>query len=152
MSRIAQVLWTDLLRPLLRRPPYRQVAALCWREGERGREILLITSRGTGRWILPKGWPSNTVEGPEMALREAWEEAGVRRARVDETPVGRYRAEKHRDGGLVLPCEVDVYAAEMLDMRDDYPESGQRRRLWCRPVDAAAMVDEPGLSEILKRF
>ena len=72
--------WEEVVRPMLLRPKRVQVAALCFRETDTGKDVLLITSRGTGRWIVPKGWPIDGMGGSEAALREAWEEAGVREA------------------------------------------------------------------------
>ena len=59
-------------------PPRLQVAALCWRRSAKGLRILLITSRDTGRWVIPKGWPMRNRTEPEAAAREAYEEAGLR--------------------------------------------------------------------------
>lgn len=54
-----------------------QYGALCFRFGEDGAvEILLITSRDSGRWIIPKGWPMKKKEPHEAAAVEAWQEAG----------------------------------------------------------------------------
>ena len=61
------------------RPERHQVAALCWRMGQGGAvEILLVTSRDTGRWVIPKGWPMDGKSASAAAAREAWEEAGVK--------------------------------------------------------------------------
>lgn len=141
-----------LLAPLLRRPRLLQVAALCVREGQHGTEVLLLTSRGTGRWILPKGWPQKGTDEPGAALAEAWEEAGVQRADVSREPIGRYRSVKRSETGLEEPCEVIVFRVDVRRMTDDYPESGERTRLWVSPLEAAERVDEPDLKTILRDF
>lgn len=84
-----------------------QYGALCYRVGtENGKvEVLLITSRGTGRWIIPRGWPMRKKKPHEAAEIEAWEEAGVR-GRVRKTPVGRYTYLKWLGDGDVSPCIV----------------------------------------------
>ncbi len=64
--------------PLLRRPKRLQMAAMCHRGQGDSKEYLLVTSRDTARWIIPKGWPIRGLKSNETALREAWEEAGVR--------------------------------------------------------------------------
>ena len=92
----------DLLRDLLgrilgRRPPALQVGALCLQAGTG--KVLLVTSRGTGRWIIPKGWPMDGRSAGGAALREAWEEAGVR-GQVEERPLGRYSYDKKLTRGL----------------------------------------------------
>lgn len=54
-----------------------QAGALVWRRAGKGKvEVLLITSRGTGRWVLPKGWLDGGENVAQAAAREAWEEAG----------------------------------------------------------------------------
>lgn len=44
---------------MFQRPPRQPYAALCYRlKGKTGAlEVLLLTSRDTGRWVIPKGWP-----------------------------------------------------------------------------------------------
>lgn len=152
MRRLISAIWTQALQPMLRRPPRRQVAALCWREGERGLEVLLISSRGTGRWILPKGWPMRGKDLPGAALQEAWEEAGALFVEGPAVPVGRFDSVKVSDSGLPEPSEVRVFAAEVRALADDYPEKGQRRRRWASPAEAAELVEEAGLAELIRRF
>lgn len=145
--------WEELLQPMLRRPRSRQVAALCWRRApDTGvRQALLITSRDTGRWVLPKGWPVEGLSGPESAQAEAWEEAGVR-AVMSAAPVGSYAYDKGLDGGLGLPTEVDVYSATVIDLADDWPERAERTREWVDAADAAERVREPQLRDLLAEF
>lgn len=95
----------EVLLPLVRRPRLLQIAALCTR-GPGVREVLLVTSRGTKRWIVPKGWPHRGADGPASALAEAWEEAGVKEATAEPRPVGRYAAVKRSATGLAEPCDV----------------------------------------------
>ncbi|HHX88347.1 MAG TPA: NUDIX domain-containing protein, partial [Paracoccus sp.] len=75
----------SIFEPVFRRPDYIQAAALCLREGNKGREVLLISSLKSERWILPKGWPMKGRTLAGAALQEAWEEAGVV-GRADEVP------------------------------------------------------------------
>ena len=76
-----------------RHPPILQVAALCYRRSAKGLRILLITSRDTGRWIIPKGWPMRNRSEAQAAAREAWEEAGLRGV-IDERSIGFYTYSK----------------------------------------------------------
>ena len=76
------------LLSMVKRPHGRQVAALCTRKGKKGNEVLLVTSRRRGRWIVPKGWPMEGKSFPETALEEAWEEAGVREGRIKGDMLG----------------------------------------------------------------
>jgi 8-oxo-dGTP pyrophosphatase MutT (NUDIX family) len=142
----------ELVRPLFRRPRRLQVAALCYRGNDVCKEVLLITSRGTGRWIIPKGWPIDGKDAPSAALQEAWEEAGVRSGRVTREAVGVYCYEKELSTGLPVSVETLVFAVEVNQIEADYPEAGERRRKWVSPAAAANMVQEPELQQILRNM
>ncbi len=144
--------WSELITPILRRPKMRQVAALCYRQGQHGREVLMITSRGTGRWILPKGWPVSRLTFQKSALQEAWEEAGVKRGKITKATIGQYSYTKHLDAGFDTPCDVDVFAVEVVELSPDYPEQSERKREWMAPGKAASLVAEPELKSILQSF
>ena len=141
--------WTNLVQPILSRPRRIQVAALCLRDGEAGKEVLLITSRETRRWVLPKGWPMAGTDGPGSAAQEAWEEAGARCRIKGRAPVGSYTYGKRLRGGLVIPVETLVYPMQVEDLERDYPEVGQRERRWVPVAEAAELVNEPGLKALL---
>jgi 8-oxo-dGTP pyrophosphatase MutT (NUDIX family) len=144
--------WTGMVQPLLSRPKRLQVAALCLRDNDTGREVLLITSRDTGRWILPKGWPIDGLTAPGAALQEAWEEAGVQAGTITESPLGSYDYEKRLEGGVPVAVEVKVYAVEDVVLTDAYPEVDERNRRWLSPSEAATLVDESGLRDILRQL
>lgn len=128
-----------------------QYAALCFRRtGKHDHEVLLITSRDTGRWVIPKGWPMKGKSGSECALREAFEEAGVEGSPWP-LPIGVYAYDKVLTSG-VQPCIVSVYPVEVDRMRNEFPEKGQRERKWFKPKKAAEKVDEPELRSLLKSF
>jgi len=137
------------VEPILRRPAHLQAAALCVRQKGKRREVLLITSRGTGRWVLPKGWPMKGKTLAEAAAQEAWEEAGVHGA-VGTEPVGSYSARKITDTGLGLRCTVFVFSLDVVSLDKDFPESTQRRRKWVTLSRAAKMVQEPELKALLR--
>ncbi len=129
-----------------------QYAALCHRKTAKGKtEILLITSRDTGRWVIPKGWPMQGKSGADCALREAYEEAGIK-GEAGKRCIGLYAYDKVLKGGLHQPCIVAVYPVAVTDLADDYPEKGQRVRKWFSPRKAAARVAEPELSTLLAAF
>ena len=109
---------------------------------------MLITSRDTGRWIIPKGWPEKKLAPAELAAREAFEEAGLV-GRTGERPFGSYRYEKRLRSGKSTLCNVDVYLFEVDEQLDDWPERGQRERQWMTPGKAAMLVSEAGLVELL---
>ncbi|MEP3639765.1 MAG: NUDIX hydrolase [Paracoccaceae bacterium] len=125
-----------------------QFAALCYRVVKGKTKVLLITSRGTGRWIIPKGWPQSGEAPHQVVLNEAWEEAGVKGA-VKSRPVGIFSYVKDMDEDENLPCVAMVYAVEVTDVLDEFPEQGQRKRKWMSPKKAASRVDAPELAEIL---
>ena len=127
-----------------------QFAALCYRLRNGKPQILLITCRGRGRWIVPKGWPIDGKNGAESALQEAWEEAGVEAACVDTSPLGRYAYGKELNGGQVAPVETLVYLARVTRLVTNFPESDQRQRRWVSPREAADLVQEPGLKRLLQ--
>lgn len=144
--------WSGMVQPLLTRPKRLQVAALCLRGRGKKREVLLITSRDTGRWILPKGWPIDGLTAPGAALQEAWEEAGVTSGTITDTPLGSYDYDKRMAGGVPVAVEVKVYAVENVRMSDTYPEVEERNRRWMPPAEAATLVDEPGLRDLLRKL
>ena len=150
MMHVFKRAWADVVLPILQRPRRLQVAALCYRDTPEGRKVLLITSRDTGRWIVPKGWPIDGLDGPGTALQEAWEEAGVRDAVIRSEPHGLYYYDKRMDGGHSLPVEVQVYLAEVSNLEAQYPEADERTRAWFTPFEAAERVDEPELAAMLR--
>ena len=131
-------------------PHKAQVGALPVR-GEPGTyEVLLVTSRETGRWIIPKGWPMKGKEDHEAAAQEAFEEAGVA-GKVHHKPFGAYTYEKRQATGST-PIRVMVYILEVTEKLKQWPEKNERSRSWMSVSQAAKFVDEIGLSDILLRL
>lgn len=128
-----------------------QVGALVYRMNEGKVEILLITSRSTKRWIIPKGWPMPGKTLAQAALREAYEEAGVRGA-VTAMPIGRYNYEKTDVPLNVGQFSVDVFSVLYSHQEKKWPERGQRVFEWVNREEAALRVDEPGLKAIFLSF
>lgn len=132
-------------------PTRKQLAALCFREGKKGREILLVTS-SRGRWILPKGWPMKGRNDGEAAMIEAWEEGGVKGGKLSKKPLGQYLARKVDKDGEMSLARTKVYKVKVTETRKRYPERKQRNRRWVSPKEAARMVTEDGLRKIIKAF
>ena len=130
-------------------PVHQQLAALCYRTGKNGREILLVTS-SRGRWILPKGWPISGKTAGDAAMVEAWEEAGVKKGKVDRKPLGSFIGTKITDEGDEEPCLTRVYAIKVKKTVNDFPEADRRDRIWVSPKKAARLVTEDGLRDILR--
>lgn len=128
-----------------------QAAALPWRKGEDGVEVLLVTSRGAGRWVLPKGWPEGGEALSETALREAAEEAGVE-GLVSGQELGRYFYGKAQPSGYARRCEVHVFPLKVETVAKKWPEKNKRKRQWVSPGQAAAMVAEADLAELIAGF
>ncbi|MFD1510698.1 NUDIX hydrolase [Lacimonas salitolerans] len=128
-----------------------QYAALCFRIRKDKPQFLLVTSRGTGRWIIPKGWPMKGRSPAKAALREAWEEAGVR-GRVGRDFVGMYSYRKLLGRQQLEPCIALVFPVAVKSLDSHFPEARQRRRKWFGRKKAAARVDEPELAELIRNF
>ena len=129
----------------------KQYAALPWRHTGGGREVLLISSRDTGRWVIPKGWPIKGLTPAETAAREAYEEAGLG-GQVSKKPIGEFEYGKRLNGGKVQPTKVEVFAFEQMVQHPDWPEQGQRRLQWFSVPEAAEAVDEPELKDIIRKL
>ncbi|MGM4884867.1 NUDIX hydrolase [Hyphomicrobiales bacterium] len=130
-----------------------QYGALCFRYKEGGPEIeiLVITSRESRRWIIPKGWPMKGKKPYEAAAIEAWEEAGVR-GKAEKRPVGHYTYLKELDDGNVAPCIVAMFQIEVTEIKTDFKERGQRVLDWVSPSEAARRVREIELKSLLVNF
>lgn len=126
------------------------MAALCHRAKGKRREYLLITSRDTARWIIPKGWPIRGLSSNETALREAWEEAGVKGRELTGEPVGRFTYNKRRANGLEVPVETLVYSVAVEELSEDFPEAHERQRKWVDAETAATMVNEAELKSLFR--
>lgn len=128
-----------------------QFGALCFRRRKSNCEILLLTSRDTGRWIIPKGWPMDGMTPAEVAAAEAWEEAGVKGTAHDYC-VGLYGYTKLLEDGDKVPAVVAVFPVEVSRLADDFPEASERKRKWFSQKKAASQVREPDLKQLLRSF
>jgi 8-oxo-dGTP pyrophosphatase MutT (NUDIX family) len=134
------------------REPRGQSAALPWRRTADGAvEVLLITSRETRRWVIPKGWPIKGLKSPQTAAREAFEEAGVE-GEVAKKKIGVFYYDKRLRSGRMQRVRVGVYPLKVVVERDAWPEAQQREKLWTTAAAAAELVQEPELAEILRAF
>jgi 8-oxo-dGTP pyrophosphatase MutT (NUDIX family) len=129
-----------------------QYAALPFRRRAPSRvQVMLVTSRDTGRWIIPKGWPMRRRTPHASAAREALEEAGVV-GRVGRDPIGTYAYEKRLAGGAIVTCEVRVFPLEVRRQQKHWPEKEEREFHWFSPSGAAKAVQEPALGDIIRSF
>lgn len=111
-------------------------------------QVMLVTSRGTRRWIIPKGQPEAKLKPHQLAAKEAWEEAGLI-GQVRPRAIGSYLSEKRLLDGTVEPCLVKVFVMDVERQLDDWPERLERETRWLSPAQAAMKVTEGGLVEIL---
>lgn len=142
-----------MIEPTIRteRAERRQVAALCWRQGAQGLEILLVTSRESRRWVTPKGGRMPGHTDSQAAAAEALEEAGVEGV-VTEHPIGTYRYLKWLRRGEGRWCVVSLYPLEVNVEHDTWQEQHERERRWMLAEQAAACVNEPDLADLFRKF
>jgi 8-oxo-dGTP pyrophosphatase MutT (NUDIX family) len=113
--------------------------------------LLLITSRDTRRWIVPRGNAITGMLPHESAAQEAWEEAGVT-GHIGSDEIGAYPYEKRLGDATFVPAIVHLYPMQVTQQQADWPERGQRETRWFTREEAAATVDEPGLKSIILAF
>ncbi|MDP1026583.1 DUF47 family protein [Sphingomonas sp. KR1UV-12] len=129
----------------------RQIGALPYRIAAGGvAEVMLITSRDTGRWVVPKGNPMAGLAGHEAAALEAWEEAGLR-GFACAAPLGDYAYTKRQRRGPVA-ARVALYPLAVTAQAADWPERRERDTRWFSLPDAAKAVAEPDLSALIAGF
>ena len=129
----------------------RQVAALPVRIDENGAiSVMLVTSRETRRYVIPKGWPCRGLKEHKAAAKEAREEAGIV-GTMRKKSLGAYTYTKRRPEGE-LPVRVRVFLMTVDKLLDAWPEQNQRERAWFTPGQAADAVEEPELAEIIRKL
>jgi len=137
----------DRLKPLIT-----QFGVLPYRiDPDKGLQFLLVTSRETGRWVIPKGNPMPRLRGHETAIHEAYEEAGVE-GEMSQDPIGRFSYDKQRRAGGPVEARVTVYALLVTRQHFAWPERGQRIARWFDPRRAILSVDEPELKAMIESF
>ena len=130
--------------------PRRQFAALPYRvDGDL--EVLLVTTRETGRWVIPKGWPMVGKTPRAAAAREALEEAGVV-GKPGRRRLGAYNYLKLLKSGATVVCRVTVFPLAVIEQKATWREQDQRATRWFSTSEAADAVQEPGLSAIIRDF
>lgn len=127
-----------------------QYGALCYRIRNHKLQVLLITTRGSGRWLIPKGWPIAKLDKSETAAQEAYEEAGVT-GKVGSRKIGEF---DHIAGpvGALSRRRIVVFPLKVKKTLEHFPEAGQRRRKWFSQAKAAKRVENPELAQLIREF
>lgn len=127
----------------------KQIAALPLKWDDDGRvRVLMVTSRDTKRWVMPKGWRMDGKKDWRAAEIEALEEAGAV-GHIGSEVIGAYRYSKRLGGGVSIRCKVMVYPMIVERLKKRWKERRERKRRWFTPKAAAKRVDEPDLAELL---
>ena len=130
----------------------RQYGALPYKvSAEDGVRVMLVTSRETKRWIIPKGWPMKDRKPYMAAKREAFEEAGVV-GRIGKRPIGAYSYDKRLKTDATVACKVEVFPLKVSKQHEEWPERAQREGRWFSPDEAAGFVEEEELREIIRKL
>jgi 8-oxo-dGTP pyrophosphatase MutT (NUDIX family) len=111
-------------------------------------EIMLITSRDTGRWLIPKGWPVPGLSPQDSAAHEACEEGGLI-GRIGAQAIGHYNYGKRLADGSEVHCTVEVFALEVEQQLKSWPEQNERRTRWFALQEASEAVQEPELRAMI---
>jgi len=128
-----------------------QYAALPYRLQGRQLQIMLITSRGTRRWVIPKGWPIDGLKPQDAAAQEAREEAGIV-GQIADAPIGSYRYIKQLKGEYIQAVQVIVFPIRVEDQVPAFKELGQRTFAWFGYQEAANRIAEPSLRRLIRDF
>jgi 8-oxo-dGTP pyrophosphatase MutT (NUDIX family) len=129
-----------------------QYAALPYRrKADAHTQVMLVTSRESGRWVIPKGWPKKRQSPRASAAREAREEAGVV-GEIGKNSIGSYSYRKRLKNGAVVACEVRVFPLKVKRQQKRWPERGEREIQWFSRAKAARVVRERALSDIIRNL
>ncbi len=130
-----------------------QYGALPYRMTKAGSlELLLVTTRQTKRWIIPKGWPIKGLKPAKSAAQEAYEEAGIRGA-ISGKPIGAFSYDKRlAESGSTIPCEVQVFALSVKRRLKTWPEAHEREARWFEPANALSVLHDEGLRVLIAAF
>ena len=128
-----------------------QYGALPYRLGPHGVEVMLITSRETKRWVIPKGWPMLGKKPRRVAQIEAFQEAGIKGV-IGKKPLGVYPYSKILPDGESRLCLVVVFPLRVTVENVTWREAAERQRQWFPQHKAADMVDESSLAQIIEAW
>src|SRR6266850_551987 len=134
------------------RPILNQAGVIAYRILDGRVQVLLMTSRDTGRWIIPKGNINGRSTPSKAAEKEAYEEAGVRGTITSSIPLGIYTYFKQLESGEARAAAVEVYLLRIKEQLKKWPERGERKLSWVSTKEAVGLVEEPGVVPLLQRL
>jgi 8-oxo-dGTP pyrophosphatase MutT (NUDIX family) len=141
-----------LRKVIVTNPTLHQAGVIAYRVVDGGIRVLLMTSRDTGRWIIPKGNIKTGTTPAKAAEREAYEEAGIRGEIFGSIPLGFYTYFKVLTSGEKQPATVEVYLLMVTQQLKKWPEKHERRLSWVSLKKAVRLVQEPGVVPLLRRL
>jgi 8-oxo-dGTP pyrophosphatase MutT (NUDIX family) len=127
----------------------RQAGAIPFKFDEGALRVLLITTRGTGKWVIPKGWIEPGASAAQAAAQEAYEEAGIT-GLIGEAPLGTFTYRKRLGSGGRKPAVVEVFALRVEKQRKNWPERGERRFKWVDIPAALGLIEYPGMTPLFQ--
>jgi 8-oxo-dGTP pyrophosphatase MutT (NUDIX family) len=133
-------------------PTLHQAGVIAYRIREGKVRVLLMTSRDTGRWIIPKGNISAGATPAKAAEREAYEEAGVKGSITGSIPLGIYTYFKKLESGEARAAAVEVYLLRVKEQLKKWPEKAERKLSWVTTKEAVELIEEPGVVPLLRRL
>jgi 8-oxo-dGTP pyrophosphatase MutT (NUDIX family) len=133
-------------------PILNQAGVIAYRILDGKVQVLLMTSRDTGRWIIPKGNINGRSTPSKAAEKEAYEEAGVRGTITSSIPLGIYTYFKQLESGEARAATVEVYLLRIREQLKKWPEKGERKLSWVSTKAAIGLVEEPGVVPLLQRL
>jgi len=131
--------------------PLRQSGVIPFRRTGADVEVLLVTSRETGRWVIPKGGIQRGLTAAQSAEHEALEEAGVK-GKIRKKPLGSYTYSKRLSPAISVPAIVEVFALQVNKCVKKWPEMSEREIEWVDVPTATDLVHEDGLKVLLRRL
>tara|TARA_B100000575_G_C22653838_1_gene400972 strand:- start:124 stop:537 length:414 start_codon:yes stop_codon:yes gene_type:complete len=129
-----------------------QAAAFCYKKKKGKKYILMVTSRGSKQWILPKGWIEDDLTEKQLAALEAEEEAGVITKAQKIKKMGVYRYNKWLSQKSSVPVNVNVYSMPIKRLKKKFKERHQRKRKWVTVKKAIKIVSDKDLEAFLKKI
>ena len=136
---------------IFNRPMKLQVGCICYKKEKKKLKILIITSRNSKRWIIPKGWIKKNLGSIRSAEAEAWEEAGVK-GKCYKNTIGFYTYQKIGKNGKGRRCTVKVFALKVREQLNDFPEKNFRTLRWITPEKSHKFIENKELVQVLENF